>query len=161
MRIQQMGPLHFRHWREVNRNWLANSTSDGLRLKQTVAQAANRWHQQSRHGFISGDGRKGSVSPNGLHVKLLAYATHAVKQRARLQAGTSGSNSNTSGLYSVGHQFEPPLRLLSCQTFSSIVSGPWYIRNDNLHKDLDMETVDSVTESMLKVTNNDYIGKST
>jgi hypothetical protein len=25
-----------------------------------------------------------------------------------------------------------------------IVDAPWYIRNDNLHKDLDMETVDSV-----------------
>jgi hypothetical protein len=36
-----------------------------------------------------------------------------------------------------------------------IVDAPWYIRNDNLHKDMDMETVDSV---MLKVTNNDYIG---
>ena len=25
-----------------------------------------------------------------------------------------------------------------------IVDAPWYIRNDNLHKDLDVETVDSV-----------------
>ena len=25
-----------------------------------------------------------------------------------------------------------------------IVNAPWYIRNDNLHKDLDVETVDSV-----------------
>jgi hypothetical protein len=25
-----------------------------------------------------------------------------------------------------------------------IVDAPWYIRNDNLHKDLDMETVDSI-----------------
>jgi hypothetical protein len=25
-----------------------------------------------------------------------------------------------------------------------IVDAPWYIQNDNLHKDLDMETVDSV-----------------
>jgi len=32
-----------------------------------------------------------------------------------------------------------------------IVNAPWYIRNDNLHKDLDVETVDSVTKIMLKV----------
>ena len=30
-------------------------------------------------------------------------------------------------------------RVLRC-----IVDAPWYIRNDNLHKDLDVETVDSV-----------------
>jgi hypothetical protein len=30
------------------------------------------------------------------------------------------------------------------QRFRGIVNAPWYIRNDNLHKDLDMETVDSV-----------------
>ena len=35
------------------------------------------------------------------------------------------------------------------QTFQNrvlrgIVDAPWYIRNDNLHKDLDVETVDSV-----------------
>ena len=28
-----------------------------------------------------------------------------------------------------------------------IVDAPWYIRNDNLHKDLDVETVDSVIKN--------------
>jgi len=42
-----------------------------------------------------------------------------------------------------------------------IVDAPWYIRNDNLHKDLDVETVDSVIKIMLKVMNNDFNGTST
>ena len=42
-----------------------------------------------------------------------------------------------------------------------IVDAAWYIRNDNLHKDLDVETVDSVIKSMLKVMNNDFNGTST
>ena len=42
-----------------------------------------------------------------------------------------------------------------------IVDAAWYIRNDNLHKDLDVETVDSVIKSMLKVMNSDFNGTST
>ena len=30
------------------------------------------------------------------------------------------------------------------RVLQGIVNAPWYIRNDNLHKDLDVETVDSV-----------------
>jgi hypothetical protein len=42
-----------------------------------------------------------------------------------------------------------------------IVDAPLYNRNDNLNKDLNVETVDSVNKKYAKVMNNDFNGTST
>jgi hypothetical protein len=40
------------------------------------------------------------------------------------------------------------------------VDAPWCIRNGNLHKDLDVATVDSVIKQYAQDLNNAYIGIS-
>ena len=47
------------------------------------------------------------------------------------------------------------------RVFRGNVDAPWFIRNDNLRKDLDEETVDSVIKIMRKVMNNDFNSTST
>jgi cupin superfamily acireductone dioxygenase involved in methionine salvage len=50
------------------------------------------------------------------------------------QLGTSQSNRNV-------------IQRFQNRVLRGIVDAPWYIRNDNLHKDLDVETVDRVIKT--------------
>jgi hypothetical protein len=52
------------------------------------------------------------------------------------------------------------IQRLQNRILHGIVDAPWYIRNDNLHKDLDVATVIASSNSMLKDMNNAYIGMS-
>jgi hypothetical protein len=60
----------------------------------------------------------------------------------------TGSQANMNLWYSTLRLYQPKNRNI-IQRFQNrvirgIVDAPWYIRNDSLHKDQDMETVDSV-----------------
>ena len=53
------------------------------------------------------------------------------------------------------------IQIFQNRALRGIVDASWYIRNDNLHKDLNVGTVDTVIKNILKVMNNDFNGTST
>ena len=73
----------------------------------------------------------GRYSALSLYNKLMLYLKPVWTYGIQLWGCTSQSNRN------IIQRFQNRVLL-------GIVDAPWYIRNDNLHKDLDVETVDNV-----------------
>jgi hypothetical protein len=80
------------------------------------------------------------IQENLSHIYLIVYNKLMLYQQVlkpiwtygiQLWGCTSQSNRNI-------------IQRIQNRVIRGIVDAPWYIRNDTLHKDLDMETVDSV-----------------